>query len=147
MAAKHCQGEIDNAKKTCRSGIDPAISKAQRVSIHTRQGSILGVVGNVAPHLTRGDAEAKLPKIHEIFIDIGVTSKAEALQLVRIGDPITLNDRFEMLRGDLAVARAFDNRIGTFAVAEALRYTLRCARWPTFRRRSGSSAPGRSPTP
>ena len=102
-------------------GIDPAISKAQRVSIHTRQGSILGVVGNVAPHLTRGDAEAKLPKIHEIFIDIGVTSKAEALQLVRIGDPITLNDRFEMLRGDLAVARAFDNRIGTFAVAEALR--------------------------
>jgi putative aminopeptidase FrvX len=26
-----------------------------------------------------------------------------------------------MLRGDLAVGRAFDNRIGTFAVAETLR--------------------------
>jgi endoglucanase len=81
----------------------------------------LGVVGNVAPHLTRGDSEAKAPKIHELFIDIGVASKEAALKLVRIGDPITLNDRFEMLRGDLAVARAFDNRIGTFAVAETLR--------------------------
>ena len=40
---------------------------------------------------------------------------------MRIGDPITLADEFELLRGDLAVARAFDNRIGTFAVAEALR--------------------------
>jgi len=40
---------------------------------------------------------------------------------VRVGDPITLADEFELLRGDLAIARAFDNRIGTFAVAEALR--------------------------
>ena len=102
-------------------GIDPAITKAQRVTIHSRQGPVLGVVGNVAPHLTRGDGEPKAPKIHDLFIDIGAPNKAEALQLVRIGDPITLNDRFEMLRGDLAVARAFDNRIGTFAVAEALR--------------------------
>jgi endoglucanase len=38
----------------------------------------------------------------------------------RIGDPITLADDL-LLRNDLAVARAFDNRIGTFAVAEALR--------------------------
>jgi endoglucanase len=40
---------------------------------------------------------------------------------VRVGDPMTLVDEFELLRGDLAVARAFDNRIGTFAVAETLR--------------------------
>jgi endoglucanase len=41
--------------------------------------------------------------------------------LVRTGDPITLTAEFEQLRNDLAVARAFDNRIGTFSVAEALR--------------------------
>jgi endoglucanase len=40
---------------------------------------------------------------------------------VRIGDPITLTDEFDLLRNGLAVARAFDNRIGTFAVAETLR--------------------------
>lgn len=102
-------------------GIDPAITKAQRVNIHARGGTVRGVVGNVAPHLMKLEGEPKPPKIHDLFIDIGVSSRKEAEKLVRVGDPITLVDEFEMLRGDLAVARAFDNRIGTFAVAEALR--------------------------
>jgi len=102
-------------------GVDPAITKAQRVTIHTRTGPVKGVVGNVAPHLMKEEKEAKTPKIHDLFIDIGVTSRKEAEALVRIGDPITLVDEFDLLRNDLAVARAFDNRIGTFAVAEALR--------------------------
>jgi putative aminopeptidase FrvX len=102
-------------------GVDAAITKAQRVIIHTRDGGVKGVVGNVAPHLSSQDGERKHPKIHEIFIDIGAGDRKHAEKRVRIGDPITLNDEFEMLHGDLAVARAFDNRIGTFAVAEALR--------------------------
>ena len=102
-------------------GIDPAITKAQRVTIHSRRGPVRGVVGNVAPHLMRLDGEPKPPKIHDLFIDIGAASRKEAEKLVRVGDPITLVDEFEILRGDLAVARAFDNRIGTFAVAETLR--------------------------
>jgi endoglucanase len=103
-------------------GIDAAITKAQRVTIHTRNGPVKGVVGNVAPHLMRGDDDKpKTPKIHDLFIDIGVSSRKDAQKLIRIGDPITLVDEFDILRGDLAVARAFDNRIGTFAVAEALR--------------------------
>jgi endoglucanase len=103
-------------------GVDPAITKAQRVNIHTRKGAIKGVVGNVAPHLARQDkGEKKAPEMHDLFIDIGVSSREEALRLVRVGDPITVAAEFEMLRGDLAVARAFDNRIGTFAVVETLR--------------------------
>ena len=103
-------------------GIDAAITKAQRVTIHTRNGPVKGVVGNVAPHLTRTDDDKpKVPKIHDLFIDIGVSNRKDAEKLVRIGDPITLVDEFDLLRNDLAVARAFDNRIGTFAVAEGLR--------------------------
>ncbi len=102
-------------------GVDAAITKAQRVTIHTRGGPVKGVVGNVAPHLMKLEGEPKPPKIHEIFIDIGVASRKEAEKVIRIGDPITLVDEFDILRGDLAVARAFDNRIGTFAVIEALR--------------------------
>ncbi len=102
-------------------GIDPAITKAQRVNIHSKGGPIRGVVGNVAPHLSKMEKDRKLPEIHDLFIDIGVGSKAAAEKLVQIGDPITLADEFELWRNDLAIARAFDNRIGTFAVAEALR--------------------------
>ena len=102
-------------------GVNAAITKAQRVVIHSRGGAVKGVVGNVAPHLMKHDGEPKPPKIHDLFVDIGVGSRKEAQKLVRVGDPITLTDEFDFLRGDLVVARAFDNRIGTFAVAEALR--------------------------
>ena len=102
-------------------GVDAAITKAQRVVIHTRNGSIKGVVGNVAPHLMKEEKDPKPPRIHDLFIDIGVSSRADAEKILRVGDPITLADEFDLLRNDLAVARAFDNRIGTFAVAEALR--------------------------
>jgi endoglucanase len=102
-------------------GVDPAITKAQRVIVHAKKGPVNGVVGNVAPHLAKGEDDSKKPKIHDLFIDIGVENRKEAEKLVQIGDAITLNDQFELLRNDLAVARAFDNRIGTFAVAESLR--------------------------
>jgi putative aminopeptidase FrvX len=102
-------------------GVDPAITKAQRVVVHTKNGPVKGVVGNVAPHLSREEGERKVPKIQDIFIDIGAANKKDAQKMVRIGDPITLADEFVVLRGDIAIARAFDNRIGTFAVAEALR--------------------------
>ncbi len=102
-------------------GVDAAIMKAQRLTIHTRKGPVAGVVGNVAPHLTKMDAERRVPRMEDLFVDIGVSSREEAQKRVRVGDPITLVDEFEMLNGDLAVARAFDNRVGTFAIAEALR--------------------------
>jgi endoglucanase len=102
-------------------GVDAAITKAQRIVIHTRRGPVKGVVGNVAPHLMKLEGDPKPPKIHDLFIDIGVSKRGDAEKLVRVGDPITLVDEFDVLRGDLAVARAFDNRIGTWSVAEALR--------------------------
>ena len=102
-------------------GVDAAITKAQRVVIHSKNGAVKGVVGNVAPHLMREEKDPKPPKIHDLFIDIGAASRKEAEKLIQIGDPITLADEFDLLRNDLAVARAFDNRIGTFAVAETLR--------------------------
>ncbi len=105
-------------------GVDAAITKAQRVTIHTRGGPVRGVVGNVAPHLTRQEGEPKPPKIHDLFIDIGVSSRKDAEKLVRVGDPITLVDEFELLRNGLAISRAFDNRIGTWSVAEALRLLM-----------------------
>jgi len=102
-------------------GVDPAITKAQRVIVHTRQGPVKGIVGNVAPHLTRQEKERRLPEIQDLFIDLGVANRKDAEQLVRIGDPITLDAEFDLLRNDLAVGRALDNRIGTWAVGETLR--------------------------
>ncbi len=102
-------------------GVDPVVAKAQRVLVHAADGPVRGVIGNVAPHLTKQDKDRKLPEIGDLFIDIGARDRREAHKLVQIGNPVTLSDSFELLRGDLAIARGFDNRIGTFAVAETLR--------------------------
>jgi endoglucanase len=103
-------------------GVDAAITRAQRVVIHSRRGDVKGVVANIAPHLTRqNDTEPKPPKMHELFLDIGVASRKDAEKLIQVGDPITLDCGFAVLRHEQVVARALDNRIGTFAVAEALR--------------------------
>ena len=102
-------------------GVDASITRAQRVLIHTRNGPIKGVVGSVAPHLKKEEDNPKPPKIHDLFIDIGAADRKEAGKLVQIGDPVTLTDEFDVLRNDLVIARAFDNRVGTFAVAETLR--------------------------
>jgi endoglucanase len=65
-------------------GVDAAITKAQRVVIHTRNGPVKGVVGNVAPHLTRQEGDPKPPKIHDLFIDIGAVNRKQAEGVVRI---------------------------------------------------------------
>src|SRR5216117_4177838 len=53
-------------------GVDAAITKAPRVVIHSRNGPVKGVVGNVAPHLSKHDDDKhRAPKIHDLFIDVG----------------------------------------------------------------------------
>jgi putative aminopeptidase FrvX len=102
-------------------GIDVSLVRGQRMQIQTRAGPVIGVTGTLAPHMQDRAQEPKVPKLHECFLDIGVKTKKEAEKLVRVGDVITFTDGFQMLRGDIAVARGCDNRIGIFAAAEALR--------------------------
>jgi endoglucanase len=102
-------------------GVDPALVRGQRMVVQGRRGPVLGVTGTLAPHMQDRDAKPEVPKLHECFLDVGAKSRAEAEKLVRVGDVVTFADGFEMLRGDLAVARGCDNRIGIFAAAEALR--------------------------
>ena len=84
---------------------NPSITKAQRLTIHSRKGPVKGVVGSVAPHLMKSKSGTNgSPQIQDLFVDIGVSSRKAAEKLIRIGDPITLNDKFEILRDDLVLS-------------------------------------------
>ncbi len=73
-------------------GVDAAITKAQRVVIHTRNGPVKGVVGNVAPHLTQaGRASPSRRRSTSCSLTSASSSAKEAEKLVRVGDPITLS--------------------------------------------------------
>lgn len=102
-------------------GVDHTLLRAKRVNIHTEKGLVRGVIGATAIHLIDPKDRDKSPKLHELYIDIGARTKKEAERVVQVGDPITFEEGFEVLRGDLAVAKAFDNKIGTFSAAEVLR--------------------------
>ncbi|MBT4496959.1 MAG: M42 family metallopeptidase [Gemmatimonadetes bacterium] len=102
-------------------GFDPGIIPGRKVRIHTKKGEVLGITGKRAIHLMSGSDLDKVAKIHELWIDIGAKDGKEARKLIDIGDPITYDPNFEMLRGDLAVARGFDDRMGSFVAAETLR--------------------------
>jgi endoglucanase len=102
-------------------GPDHALARGQRVHVHTAKGPVLGVIGSLAVHMQDRGKESKVPDQHELFIDIGAKDKKDAEKRVAVGDLITYTVGCEQLHGDIWVARACDNRIGTFVAAEVLR--------------------------
>jgi len=100
-------------------GSDPGIARARKVFIHSRDGIVSGVIGNTAIHL-QDRSNNKLPKWSDLFIDIGVSSREEALGLVTIGDPVTIAEQFEHMSDEIITGRALDNRIGSFVLARVL---------------------------
>jgi endoglucanase len=106
---------------TCVGGTDPVIAVGQRVRIHGRKGSILGVIGKKPIHLTEMEDRGKPSKFHELWIDIGAKDLKDAEKRMAVGDYATIDTGFEELPNNLVVARAFDDRAGAFVVAETMR--------------------------
>ena len=101
-------------------GSDPSIARARRIHIHNNKGIVEGIIGNTAIHLQSKDTNAKLPHWRDLFVDIGASTREEALSMVQIGDPITYVDQVEWLNDELISARALDNRIGGFVIANVM---------------------------
>lgn len=102
-------------------GHDTMIPLGQRVWIHTEDGRVPGVIGRKPIHLLEGTEKEKRPELHEMWIDIGAANKEEAAKVVSVGDCVTYQWEFAELLGDRVTARGFDNKMGAFIVAEALR--------------------------
>src|SRR5271163_3296091 len=89
-------------------GHDPSLARGQRVHIHGRNGDVLGVIGALAIHMQDRGKKAEVPELHELFIDIGATSRKEAEKRVAVGDLITYIVGWQQLNGDVYIARACD---------------------------------------
>ena len=102
-------------------GIDTELLSGLRIYIHTDKGVVLGVIGKKPIHLMEPEERRKVPKIQNLWIDIGAKDKKDARKVVKIGDPITFTLGAEKLRGDLITSCGFDDKLGSFVVAETLR--------------------------
>ena len=102
-------------------GSDHQIAPSKRVNIHTNKGVIDAVFGWPAIH-TRRAGEEKSPKLDNIFLDCGCTTKEEVEKLgVHVGCVVTYKDEFMILNDTFYVGRALDNRVGGFMIAEVAR--------------------------
>jgi endoglucanase len=101
-------------------GSDRTITRGQYVTVHTADGPIEGVVGQVAIHLRKPEEE-EYDDINEQYVDIGVESEEAARELVDVGDPITFDTGIVDLAGRRVAARGMDNRVGIWTAAEAFR--------------------------
>jgi putative aminopeptidase FrvX len=109
----------------------------QRVLIRSKKGDIQGVIAAKPPHLLHSDERNKVVEKRTMFIDIGCSNKKEAEVLgMRIGDPVVpfstfstfQKTAFEIKNGkeeekgivDLAMGKAFDDRVGVFIATEVV---------------------------
>jgi len=106
-------------------GHDRSVISGRRVAILTRNGVVRGVTGKRAVHLMDAEARKRVPEIHQMWIDIAAKSRKDALSRISIGDVATYDQSFELLRGSVGVARAFDNKAGVYVVAETLKRLAR----------------------
>src|SRR5204863_7867180 len=104
-------------------GHDNAVIVGQRVTVHTANGPIGGVIGKKPVHVLTAEERGKPVEVQDLWIDLGVTGgKDEVVAAgVRVGDPAIYDVGMTRLLGDRITARAIDDRIGAWVVAEALR--------------------------
>jgi len=102
-------------------GSDHQIAPSKWVNIHTKKGIVQGVFGWPAIHTRKSDKE-EVPKLDNIFIDIGAKDKEEVEKMgVHVGCVITYPDTFKILNKDKFICRAIDNRAGGFMIAQVAR--------------------------
>ncbi|GAE30146.1 M42 family metallopeptidase [Halalkalibacter hemicellulosilyticus] len=96
---------------------------AQRVTIMTNKGNVPGVVGSKPPHILPPEARRKPVDKKDMFIDIGASSKEEALDFgVRPGDSVVPVCDFTVMKNEkYLMAKAWDNRIGCAIAIDVLR--------------------------
>jgi len=102
-------------------GIDNTLVRGQRVTVHGAKGPVPGVTGLLAIHMQEPEDRKKVPDLHTMHVDIGVSSRKEAEKFVSVGDAVTYSAEFQELQGGRFAARGCDNRIGAWTAAEGLR--------------------------
>ena len=95
---------------------------AQRVEIITDEGDrIPGYIGAKSHHVTGPDEKRQVPSIHEMFIDIGVSSRDAVEQLgIQVGDPVAYSPNFHRFGDGMICSKALDNRVGIYILLEIL---------------------------
>lgn len=102
-------------------GWDMQILLGQNLVVWAKDGPIAGVISRKAPHLLTSDERNKVPQFQDVWIDIGAKDRKEAEELIRPGDPVTVDLTNRKLRNGLFTSPGLDDKVGVWTVMETLR--------------------------
>lgn len=104
-------------------GIDAAVLCGRRVSLGDETRRVSGVIAARGIHVQSADERKKLPKIEDLYIDIGTNSREETEKLLSRGDFGTFDTPFLTLgkNNTLMACKALDDRLGCAVLIEVLR--------------------------
>jgi endoglucanase len=102
-------------------GWDLVMLLGRAVVVWTRSGPLPGVMGRKPKHLLTEEESKKVPKITDVWVDLGISSAEDVRRAVRIGDPITVELGVRELPGRRLAGPKLDNTAGLFVVFEVLR--------------------------
>ena len=100
-------------------GINENVLLGKRVTVG--KNKVKGVTGIKAVHLMTKEERNEKPSYEKMYIDIGVSSKEEALKLINIGDYAHFETKAENFGNGYKKGKAFDDRCGCFIILELLK--------------------------
>ena len=103
-------------------GIDRRVLLGKRVFVGADR--IPAVVGSKPIHLTSREERKQLPKLDQLYLDIGAKDRAEAEQLVSLGDVAAFAPEWVEFGDGMLKAKAIDDRVGCAVMLELLREKL-----------------------
>jgi len=115
-------GGIDRSV-VCGSHVDILTDNYIKKNGETRRinGKVRGIIGKKAIHLETATERGKVPKIKDLYIDIGANDKKDAKKVVEVGNPVTFIANYTELRNGIFTSKACDDRVGAFVVSEVIK--------------------------
>ncbi|MBR4158029.1 MAG: M42 family metallopeptidase [Oscillospiraceae bacterium] len=111
-------------------GVDRRVVLGKRVFIG--QDRIPGVIGVKAVHLVGKEEQKNVPKVDDLYVDIGAKSKEEAQKLVQLGDRGVFDESVVVFGDGYIKAKAIDDRSGCAVMLKLLEEELPCDTWFAF---------------
>jgi putative aminopeptidase FrvX len=119
--------------------LEPDLLPGKSLVVWSAKGPVEAVAGHRPWYAVQHETPEKRPStIDQHWLDVGASSREEALSSVAIGDPVTFAPRFATLAGGRYASPAIDDRAGVYV---ALR-TLELAGQPTAARLTAAATVG-----
>lgn len=117
-------------KFTTVGGIDQRVILGRAVYLY--RSGLTGVIGTKAVHQQTAEERKHSVKVEDMFIDIGVSSKEEALSKVKLGDSVAFYGEYDSFGEGYLRGKALDDRIGCAVMIEMIQSQLKYDTYFTF---------------